>query len=227
MECSTPECGKPHFSRGLCQACFTRLKRNGTVQRKNVVNSGQCSVEGCDRKSFAKNLCSAHYQKAQHPLRLIWRLLRSRCKGDYPKGWDRFETFLADVGERPGEKHQLRRLDPTLPWAATNFVWREPIGISAASPEYARAWDLRKKYGMTVERLEEMRAEQDDRCAICAADFSEVKMCIDHDHRTGKVRGLLCDGCNKGLGAFDDDIAALERAAAYLEMFPNGCRASP
>jgi hypothetical protein len=64
-----------------------------------------------------------------------------------------------------------------------------------------------------------MRQSQDNRCAICTIEFgAEVKMCIDHDHNTGTVRGLLCDRCNKTIGFADDDTAVLRAAIAYLEQ---------
>ena len=63
-----------------------------------------------------------------------------------------------------------------------------------------------------------MKAVQDDVCAICHKPFiSEVKMHIDHCHKTSKFRGLLCQPCNQGIGFFFDDPQLLQSAAAYLE----------
>ena len=73
-----------------------------------------------------------------------------------------------------------------------------------------------------------MLKAQDHRCVICTQQFTleayghgngykkKGKPHIDHDHVTGKIRGLLCDSCNKGLGFFKDDLARLERAMEYL-----------
>jgi hypothetical protein len=52
-------------------------------------------------------------------------------------------------------------------------------------------------------------------CALCFTSDPK-KLCIDHDHSTGQVRGLLCHSCNAGLGAFNDDIQLLHRAMAYV-----------
>lgn len=62
---------------------------------------------------------------------------------------------------------------------------------------------------------------QGDRCAICGSldigVIGQANWPIDHDHNTGKVRGLICNFCNKGLGNFKDDPSILRAAAEYLE----------
>jgi hypothetical protein len=229
MKCANPDCSSAKvFSRGLCSGCYSRQRRRGTLVRKNVVNRGACTVDGCDRQAFAKNLCAKHYQQAQHPLRSTWKTLRTRAPGQYPAAWERFEGFLDAVGDRPSDHHQLRRPDPELPWSATNFVWREPIGVPSKTAEerarYAWLWHIRKKYGLSEQDLIVMAEAQGNRCAICRGLLGAphpdtghpIKVCIDHDHRTKKVRGLTCDPCNKGLGMFSDDPDRIEAAAAYL-----------
>ena len=53
-------------------------------------------------------------------------------------------------------------------------------------------------------------------CMICKKDINEHSSHIDHSHVTGKVRGILCEKCNKGLGQFDDNIEYLNNAIKYL-----------
>lgn len=77
----------------------------------------------------------------------------------------------------------------------------------------ARAYVYRKVYKMSVADYQKMWNSQDGKCAIC--DTSE-KLDVDHDHATGKVRALLCQAHNKGLGLFTDSPDLLERAASYL-----------
>jgi len=74
------------------------------------------------------------------------------------------------------------------------------------------------KYGMDREEFEGMLAAVNGRCVICDEVMRENGVCVDHDHRTGFVRGLLCQHCNSGLGFFRDDPERLEWAAAYLEV---------
>lgn len=66
-----------------------------------------------------------------------------------------------------------------------------------------------------------MLARQGGRCAICerSPGILRVALRVDHDHATGRVRGLLCDSCNAALGLFGDETARLERAIEYLHVF--------
>lgn len=73
-------------------------------------------------------------------------------------------------------------------------------------------------YDITIEQHEVLKQEQNNLCAICGnAPKTNKRLAIDHDHTTGKVRGLLCDKCNCGLGLFKDSTELLLRAIKYLE----------
>lgn len=71
------------------------------------------------------------------------------------------------------------------------------------------------KYGMSLREFFTMLRAQGGICAICRGHMKKV--CVDHCHALGHVRGLLCGKCNTGLGAFDDDPEFLARAAKYVE----------
>ena len=79
---------------------------------------------------------------------------------------------------------------------------------------------LRRRYGLNEEVYQELLAGQNFRCAICGtADFDNTARrlpAIDHDHSTGKVRGILCSRCNKGLGLFGDSPELMREAITYL-----------
>ncbi len=74
------------------------------------------------------------------------------------------------------------------------------------------------KYGMTEKQYYDLLWKQEYRCAICQKTFCPTKkqIHIDHDHRTGKVRGLLCCGCNTTLGHFEDDLNKINKFVNYL-----------
>lgn len=79
-----------------------------------------------------------------------------------------------------------------------------------------------KKYGLTEERYEELLARQLNGCAICFSKFANKKhqkLFVDHNHENGKVRGLLCQDCNAGLGRFKENQELLTRAKMYLFMY--------
>lgn len=77
------------------------------------------------------------------------------------------------------------------------------------------AWKVRAwRYGSSEDELLALLAEQDGCCAIC--DRVMKKPCVDHDHETGQVRGLLCHACNNILGLANDSLYRLERAKQYL-----------
>ena len=73
----------------------------------------------------------------------------------------------------------------------------------------------RREYGLTEEEYNSMVLKQNNICAICNK-YSEKTLFIDHNHETGKVRGLLCSNCNTGIGLFKEDIVSLSRAIDYL-----------
>jgi hypothetical protein len=77
-----------------------------------------------------------------------------------------------------------------------------------------RAGYFYRRYGLTEREVDDLRAEQSDRCAICGDTAPQH---LDHDHETGAIRRLLCQRCNHGLGLFRDDPMLLRAAAEYVE----------
>lgn len=75
---------------------------------------------------------------------------------------------------------------------------------------------IERTYGITREVYDSMLATQKGACAICLRGFTGT-IHVDHCHTGGHVRGLLCPACNKGLGHFEDNTEALQRAVEYLK----------
>lgn len=98
------------------------------------------------------------------------------------------------------------------------------------SPARQREAFIKWKYGISQKEYLEILENQGYKCAICGVDHQETKrpgnlkhsgesfgLCIDHCHTTGKVRGLLCNQCNRALGLFQDSSYILQKAKEYLD----------
>lgn len=81
--------------------------------------------------------------------------------------------------------------------------------------EYAFLWSLKNEYGITKERFDELVIEQCGKCATCNKQLT--KFHIDHDHKTGKVRGLLCGPCNQAIGLVKESSQTLANIINYLK----------
>jgi hypothetical protein len=85
--------------------------------------------------------------------------------------------------------------------------------------DYARNAHLKSLYGITIADYMDMLTIQDGCCAICASIEARAQggnFNVDHDHETGKIRALLCDNCNRGIGVFKDNPNYLIAAAHYI-----------
>jgi hypothetical protein len=91
---------------------------------------------------------------------------------------------------------------------------------------------LKRRYGIEFRQLQRLLASQDSKCAICRLPWPQCKpakakrdgetiflhhLRVDHDHRSGVVRGLLCDACNTALGLLEERPARFRDAAKYIE----------
>lgn len=85
--------------------------------------------------------------------------------------------------------------------------------------EKTRETSWKRRYGITREDYNNFLEGQQNCCAICKSTTVGRKHTyfhVDHNHSTGKIRGLLCDLCNRGLGYFKDNSSLLEKASVYL-----------
>ena len=101
--------------------------------------------------------------------------------------------------------------------------------FAARNPEYLKNRQAERSkrlmphlsaYGITKSDYEEMLHEQDSACAVCGKSggwsANGGRLVVDHDHDTGKVRGLLCPSCNRGIGQFFDSADSMQSAARYI-----------
>lgn len=84
----------------------------------------------------------------------------------------------------------------------------------AENPDGTKNIKRKHLYGLTKEEYKALQTKQQGQCAIC---FQEKPLQIDHCHETGKVRGLLCGPCNRGIGLFEENISSLRNAIEYLQ----------
>lgn len=98
-----------------------------------------------------------------------------------------------------------------------NLSCRSAHPTYGARYERTRKHNLKALYGITPETFDQMLATQHNRCAICATAFEARKQAhVDHDHQTGRVRGLLCTRCNMGIGYFKENVDTLLSAVDYI-----------
>lgn len=88
------------------------------------------------------------------------------------------------------------------------------LSASAISAKERQWWKRGVDPNFTYQDYLDMLEDQNNQCCICKCNFR--KKCLDHDHKTGKVRGILCVRCNRGLGYFADSAARVQKAAEYM-----------
>ncbi|MCA1841085.1 MAG: endonuclease VII domain-containing protein [Actinobacteria bacterium] len=121
----------------------------------------------------------------------------SRCK----------ETKSVDLFHRAGRSGRQPYCKP----CATAY---ERAKYPNGKPNRRRTY-LKHKYGMTPESYTVMLEDQGGRCAICCT--LPNRFVVDHNHANGKIRGILCDTCNRALGLLKDNADVLRKAAAYVD----------
>ncbi len=146
----------------------------------------------------------------------------TKCHKIYP-----IEEFHGDKNAKDGKRSQCRHcvLEANRAWQAKNPEHAKETWKRAAKKRYTteeRRRRLLKAYGLTEGQYATMR-DRSNGCHICGVAFDPNGgrlhgEHIDHCHRTGKVRGLLCFRCNTAIGSFNDDPEIMKRAIAYVEQ---------
>jgi hypothetical protein len=116
--------------------------------------------------------------------------------------------------ERP-----LEDFHPTQPYCKPCMNVRWSKWYNSKEHEYKRKRRLKINYGITHEEYESMFEARDGLCDICKRpeSFRGTLLSVDHDHETGKIRGLLCNNCNRALGLIGDSLEQAQRMVSYLE----------
>jgi hypothetical protein len=215
-KCHVHNCTQPVVGKGLCRKHYMRMHRHGNVEETRPDDWGK---------------------REKHPAYAAWCNLRRYHRQNIPDSWENdFWAFVKDVPDKP-PMSQSFRVDSTQPWSKDNFYWKEKRSSSEDYKGYMREWyrkarlanpdyyfnqDLKRKYGVTLEWYQNKLSEQNNVCAICKQPERAIirnkviSMPVDHCHKTGKARGLLCTKCNRGLGLFQDNVQFFKNAIEYL-----------
>jgi len=130
-----------------------------------------------------------------------------QCKKQKDKEWyNRNKEHINYINKRWNKNNLKRHNKIKNRWAKNN---------KHKVKEMNRKYELKKKYGITIEEYIIMLKNQNYKCLICNLK-SKKNLCVDHCHKTNKVRGLLCKNCNFLLGNAKDNINILKKAIKYL-----------
>lgn len=135
--------------------------------------------------------------------------------------------FFKDKGFKDGHYSRCKKCKTaaTMAWRKKNpkrynagaISWRD------RNPDKQHAADIKRHYGITIEDYNKMLAVQNNRCALCPKEHNTKakrgRLYVDHCHKTGQVRALLCGAHNSMLGYAEDSVEVLQKAIDYLKRF--------
>lgn len=155
---------------------------------KNCTSCGTLFVTNRRYQRYCSARCSGHDRQARYRERQPKRAAAKMCNWCLTKF----------------EHHDGRRIYCSQECADIGGLLREVQG----------------KYGISKAEYRDMWIKQDGLCAVCRQPERVARcrlLCVDHDHATGRIRGLLCNACNRGIGLLGDDPETLIRASVYLD----------
>ena len=208
MECSVGGCAGKVTSVGLCARHYH--KKWYAERRK------PCSVDGCKRKLMRDGLCSMHLGR------------RNRYGSEHHKTAQMLRNERTEVvidGKRQcvtcheWKPNTLEFFDATR--KQTRIKMKQ--SCSLCCKQYVYAAGIRKLYGLDWPTYQAMITAQCGKCKICLKELAHgsqetsKKPHVDNDHKTGKIRGILCFGCNILLGKAKDSIEILNNSITYLQ----------
>lgn len=189
-----------------------------------------------EKAQYMKNWRSTHREKVREANRKWKQAHSDQVKESYHKYYTTNRVGILEKVSRYARSNKDKVNEKIRRWSAKNRdkVSKKAMKWQRANPEKAkenkRAWantnpekiktsHLKRYYGITFAEYQELFKNQNGKCAVCGSDNDGTPLCIDHDHATGKIRGLLCKNCNSGIGFLRDDINTIEKAFNYLKNF--------
>ncbi len=219
--CSVGGCSQPirNKLRMLCDQHYQHWRRWGDAEFTVLTKGRVCTAEACERPVHCRHMCENHYE--------AWRsshmggapCLAPNCDGfQYRRGLceEHYET------EQNAKRTLCTKDDCDRPVIGRGLchthyhAWRRE-----ENPAGSTAYRRKLAYGLEPDEFEALLARQGGVCAVCHRPPPKSKhswnLSVDHDHKTGEIRGLLCFNCNAGIGQFKDEPERLRAAARYLE----------
>jgi hypothetical protein len=173
-----------------CKFCIKNLQQSEDFKRKK-----RDYYQSPERREATKNFNNSPKRKdylAKYRLRP-----EALTKDLERKSTEEYKQYMREYEKRP--EVQLKRKSPTA--KAKNL-----------------AKHLKRMYGLSLEEFERLNQKQNNCCAVCSRSPSELgRLYVDHCHQSGKIRGLLCQKCNSGLGLLGDTREALQKALKYID----------
>lgn len=231
--CSVAGCDRPVVAKGICELHRTRLRRHGNLdvnlrpadwgdRRKHplykywtqIRRNGTEVIEAWHSDFWDFVAAVGDRPSSAHTL---YRMDKSAPMGPHNCAWAESKAGPARDG-----KHTATRAGKTAYMQEYNRQRR------GADPLLQMRINLLRTHGLTLDDYEHMMDAQDGVCAICGRPEHRIstnagramRLAVDHDHATAKIRGLLCSMCNHAIGYFEDSPALLQRAMDYLRSPP-------
>jgi hypothetical protein len=172
-----------------CKPCTIARQKEFAKRPPRKADPAPAGMKTCQRCKTAKPVSEYHASPARHDG------LDRRCK-----------TCAFELHEN---------------WRLNNlgYVAAEQKKHRDANPERHKDYGRKSMYGLDPGQFDRMLQEQDGRCAICGTEEPGGRggFHVDHSHYTGKVRAILCNNCNTGIGKFKEDTGLLTKAIRYLD----------
>ena len=172
-----------------------------------------CSIDNCLRVRRYKNgHCGIHYNQIRRLGCISGNPVRSTCLNGCVY-WMESKGVCGKCDEKK------QRLNPKR----KEYLARKAMEYYKKDPEKfkkrLRIANRKYAYGLSEIDFQGLLLRQDNKCAICRTDNNKgVSFSVDHNHDNGKIRGLLCNQCNRGIGLLKENINILTSAIKYIEQ---------
>lgn len=240
-ECLYPDCRRRAPRKAYCPAHKRQLERGEELcsipLRERQPVPKVCTFAGCGRPGFGKGLCRPHYKQQARGQELVPVGDTRYRSAAVSAAWARqspevrqarIEKLLAGGSLARTEEWRDQKSQDVKEWWAERkkqpFAHRtcDACGKTFDATSWRQVWCTPAcrnlaaqaiRFGLPVAEYVARRSSQGGACAICG---KVAPLHVDHDHETGRFRGLLCSTCNTGLGKLGDSVESLERAIKYL-----------